>query len=232
MVQHFLGFYLTIWNWGSRHPMSTVSISKHLTCCKILCTSTFWMKSSLVAEIGAQLGFSDSWFWSNFHPSKKQPSKNSAFRCFSIFDLFLGPIRAGLPTVCQIHTSIHESWVGRDQQRLALSLACHGIKQTSSNISLEQSLGMGKSSIFRHISSFFFGHWCHWFSAFFSLPGAKLVSLSSHSVAIIPLESLEGMLQLCEDALAPLEGGRWQEITDWWSFKVGQLVSYGWYTMI
>ena len=155
MVQHFLGFYLTIWNWGSRHPMSTVSISKHLTCCKILCTSTFWMKSSLVAEIGAQLGFSDSWFWSNFHPSKKQPSKNSAFRCFSIFDLFLGPIRAGLPTVCQIHTSIHESWVGRDQQRLALSLACHGIKQTSSNISLEQSLGMGKSSIFRHISSFF-----------------------------------------------------------------------------
>lgn len=36
--------------------------------------------------------------------------------------------------------------------------------------------------------------------------GAKLVSLSSHSVAIIPLESLEGMLQLCEDALAPLEG--------------------------
>ena len=113
MGQHFLGFYLTIWNWGSRHPMSTVSISKHLTCCKILCTSTFWMKSSLVAEIGAQLGFSDSWFWSNFHPSKKQPSKNSAFRCFSIFDLFLGPIRAGLPTVCQIHTSIHESWVGK-----------------------------------------------------------------------------------------------------------------------
>ena len=41
------------------------------------------------------------------------------------------------------------------------------------------------------------------------LAGAKLVSLSSHSVAIIPLESLEGMLQLCEDALGPLEGGRW-----------------------
>ena len=42
----------------------------------------------------------------------------------------------------------------------------------------------------------------------FQPQGAKLVSLSSHSVAMIPLESLEGMLQLCEDALAPLEGGR------------------------
>ena len=39
-------------------------------------------------------------------------------------------------------------------------------------------------------------------------PGAKLVSLSSHSVAVIPLESLEGILTLCEDALAPLEGQR------------------------
>lgn len=38
------------------------------------------------------------------------------------------------------------------------------------------------------------------------MAGAKLISLGSTATMAIPLESLEQMLSLCEDALVPLEG--------------------------